>query len=522
MTTQKYDLGNIEHNTEGWDSVLNDNVAKLDADIHDRILADSGAAISRYSAVYLKTDGQYYAAMADGVQQPCAGLAVEGCSAAGMTFRIQRCGVVTNSAWSWASAGLRLYLSDVTAGQLTPTKPSRNPQVVAITLSATSVFVWVSIADDMADGTVTIAATEAIAANAFINIYNNAGVPAIRNAKAGAPGYEAHGFILSAVAAGASTAVSLGGINPVRTMLTPGMTWLSTTAGVAANTPPSGDWNVVQPLGVYTPSGINFRFLPPVYRAQATSPITKPMYLHPSGNLAEVDASILMYIPQLVGDVLALALPAITTGFAGTVSSNGTAITFSSSVDAALCHPGAMLVSSGQTIYIVGISGTSATALAAPGTALMAAAITSIQNPILAAMDTSGNLKMAIFADGIPYFANPSAYRTALGLTGMMGAGTYTLTDGATIAIDWNNGATQTVTLGATGRLVTMANPVAGQVYRLIIVQDATGSRTITTWPTIKWAGGAAPTLTTTAGKTDIITLLYSGGAYYADCNKNF
>lgn len=98
----------------------------------------------------------------------------------------------------------------------------------------------------------------------------------------------------------------------------------------------------------------------------------------------------------------------------------------------------------------------------------------------------------------------------------------YGLTDGSTIAVDWTNGATQTVTLGATGRTVTFANPVAGQVYRLIIKQDGTGSRTITTWPTIRWAGGSAPTLTTTASKADIVTLLYDGTDYFGSVTQNF
>jgi len=103
-----------------------------------------------------------------------------------------------------------------------------------------------------------------------------------------------------------------------------------------------------------------------------------------------------------------------------------------------------------------------------------------------------------------------------------MPAGAYELTDGVTIAIDWDNGATQYVVLGATGRTVTFANPVNGAVYRFIIIQDDSGSRTITTWPTIKWAGGSAPTLTTTGGKADVVTLLYANSSYYGDCSKVF
>jgi hypothetical protein len=99
--------------------------------------------------------------------------------------------------------------------------------------------------------------------------------------------------------------------------------------------------------------------------------------------------------------------------------------------------------------------------------------------------------------------------------------GSYALTDGATIAIDWNNGNTQYVTLGG-NRTITLSNPIEGGRYGLFLIQDATGSRTIT-WPAgIKWAGGTAPTLTTTASKADIITLLYVNGIYYGNYSKEY
>lgn len=41
--------------------------------------------------------------------------------------------------------------------------------------------------------------------------------------------------------------------------------------------------------------------------------------------------------------------------------------------------------------------------------------------------------------------------------------------------------------------------------FRLYLVQDGTGSRTVT-WPgTVDWPGGTAPTLTTTADGVDVI-----------------
>jgi hypothetical protein len=98
---------------------------------------------------------------------------------------------------------------------------------------------------------------------------------------------------------------------------------------------------------------------------------------------------------------------------------------------------------------------------------------------------------------------------------------TYALTDGATVAIDWNNGPVQKVVLGG-NRTITFANPVSGGRYLLIIVQDATGSRTIASWPTIKWTGGLAPTLTTTANKADMISITYDGTSYYGMASVNF
>jgi len=46
----------------------------------------------------------------------------------------------------------------------------------------------------------------------------------------------------------------------------------------------------------------------------------------------------------------------------------------------------------------------------------------------------------------------------------------------------------------------------------LILVQDATGSRTVT-WPSsVDWGSLGAPTLTTTASKADVVTLMSVNG----------
>lgn len=92
---------------------------------------------------------------------------------------------------------------------------------------------------------------------------------------------------------------------------------------------------------------------------------------------------------------------------------------------------------------------------------------------------------------------------------------------GTAITIDWKLGQKQKLTLTGNATL-TFTAPRGPCNLILKVVQDATGSRTIT-WPSaVKWPGGTAPTLTTTASATDIIALYYDGTNYYSQASLNF
>lgn len=97
------------------------------------------------------------------------------------------------------------------------------------------------------------------------------------------------------------------------------------------------------------------------------------------------------------------------------------------------------------------------------------------------------------------------------------------LTDGATIT--WNLALTtnDSVTL-AGNRTLVITNPVAGMFGVLVVIQDATGSRTLTLPANAKVIGGGtgAITLTTTAGAKDILTFYYDGSFYYFNYGKNY
>jgi len=80
-----------------------------------------------------------------------------------------------------------------------------------------------------------------------------------------------------------------------------------------------------------------------------------------------------------------------------------------------------------------------------------------------------------------------------------------TLTDGATITPDFGDNQNFTVTLAGNRTLANPSNKVVGQTGSIFIVQDSTGSRTLSYGTDYEFAGGTAPTLTTTASAVDRI-----------------
>jgi hypothetical protein len=85
------------------------------------------------------------------------------------------------------------------------------------------------------------------------------------------------------------------------------------------------------------------------------------------------------------------------------------------------------------------------------------------------------------------------------------------LADGAPPAtLDVSLGNAFTTTLGGNRVITQFLNPIPGCSISYFLVQDATGSRTVT-WPAnVAWAAGVAPTLTVTAGKYDWLRFDYN------------
>lgn len=92
-------------------------------------------------------------------------------------------------------------------------------------------------------------------------------------------------------------------------------------------------------------------------------------------------------------------------------------------------------------------------------------------------------------------------------------------TTNGTIAPNASTASVFTITLNGNLTLNAFTNPIAGQAITMIVTQDATGSRTLSS--TMKFAG-ASKTLTTTATNIDVINVFYDGTNYLASLVKGF
>ena len=91
-----------------------------------------------------------------------------------------------------------------------------------------------------------------------------------------------------------------------------------------------------------------------------------------------------------------------------------------------------------------------------------------------------------------------------------------TLTDASTITWDVIASPVAKVTLGANRTIAAPSGstPAAGQFIALTVIQDGTGSRTLTWNATYEFTEDTAPTLTTTANKGDLFIFKYNGSKW--------
>jgi hypothetical protein len=85
-----------------------------------------------------------------------------------------------------------------------------------------------------------------------------------------------------------------------------------------------------------------------------------------------------------------------------------------------------------------------------------------------------------------------------------------TVTEGPTTTLDWNNGNSQSLTLTGNRTMAAPINAVDGADIDLLVIQDGTGSRTLTWNSVFIFENGLAPILGTAAGSVDRFLLKYN------------
>jgi hypothetical protein len=92
---------------------------------------------------------------------------------------------------------------------------------------------------------------------------------------------------------------------------------------------------------------------------------------------------------------------------------------------------------------------------------------------------------------------------------------------GASKTISLTSGTVQTATL--TGNCTfTMPTATAGKSFILLLRQDATGNRTATFTPNVKFNSAGAPTITATANRLDILTFVADGTNWYGSISQGY
>jgi hypothetical protein len=96
-----------------------------------------------------------------------------------------------------------------------------------------------------------------------------------------------------------------------------------------------------------------------------------------------------------------------------------------------------------------------------------------------------------------------------------------TVTTSNTLSL--TNGTVQTATLTAsTACTFTMPTAVAGKSFMLLLKQAAATGNGTATFTSVKWNGTGAPTITSTAGKMDILSFISDGTNWYGSITQGY
>jgi hypothetical protein len=158
-----------------------------------------------------------------------------------------------------------------------------------------------------------------------------------------------------------------------------------------------------------------------------------------------------------------------------------------------------------------------------PGSYTFTSLTVDAQGRITAASSNTVNLSNYVTLDGTQTITGA---KTLTGLTSLKqySETVYsggTVTGGSTYTPTLSNGAVQTITVSGNFTMAAPSGMTSGTSICVIITQDATGSRIMTSNSSYKFVGGLK-TLSTTANAVDLMTIFYDGSRYLCSLNKGY
>ena len=237
---------------------------------------------------------------------------------------------------------------------------------------------------------------------------------------------------------------------------------------------------------------------------------------------------------------LGASIRAIVDGTPGDVTDMPTKLEFLTSADGSatptlrLTINAAGLATFAGAVDMSSLTLDTALAIAEGGTGVTTGAMTGITSVLNAGLyvgrDADNTINFA--TDNVIIFQTNGAEAARFGSTGELDMGNNTVGftqqtvtyNGTTTTVDWKLGNKAIMTFGA-GNITTFAftNPTNPCNLLLKIVQDGSGSRTVTNWDTdIKYPDGTDPTLSTGANAVDIISFYWDGTNYHGVITKAF
>ena len=218
----------------------------------------------------------------------------------------------------------------------------------------------------------------------------------------------------------------------------------------------------------------------------------------------QVAVSVDNYVDQATAAAASASAAASSASAASTSATNAASSASSASSSASSASSSASAAAASAASVAGGVLDNSVTTIKIVDSAVTTA---KIDNLAVTAAKIANSTITAAKTDttSVAVLGTAQSFTTAHGFSGT------TLTDGASISWDLAANQVATVTLAGNRTLTNPTNKVNGNVYMLVVKQDATGGRTLSFGTDYKFAGGTAPTVTATASKADVLTFLCDG-----------